>query len=224
MLSSIQQLLYRKSAPKIDLTRFGHPLAMKTEWFPLQPKGFNFQTYELQKTGPNRLVLRSTFWMQFLYIFVICFGVPFFVVGFLFFFQLVDVQTESDHSPVWGGVIFMIGGTMIMLLGIYFLMRSRVPLVFDRKMGHFETVAPSTGGLMGLFKVPRRTIRLHKIGAIQVLSEWVSAKPSFLSHEINLILEDGSRIPVIDHSSRLRIMKDAKRLGRFLDVPVWSAR
>jgi hypothetical protein len=46
---------------------------------------------------------------------------------------------------------------------------------------------------------------------------------ALLSYEINLVLTDGSRLNLVDHSIQSVIREDAQTLGAFLDVPVWDA-
>ncbi len=48
-------------------------------------------------------------------------------------------------------------------------------------------------------------------------------KSSYYSYELNLVLDDGSRINVVDHGNLDRLRGDAQTLSRFLDKPVWDA-
>jgi hypothetical protein len=48
-------------------------------------------------------------------------------------------------------------------------------------------------------------------------------KNSYYSYELNLVLDDGSRINVVDHGNLDRLRSDAQTLSRFLDKPVWDA-
>lgn len=60
------------------------------------------------------------------------------------------------------------------------------------------------------------------IYAIQIIREYVkSDKSSYYSYELNLVLDDGRRLNVIDHGKKNEILEDARELGEFLDVPVW---
>ena len=65
---------------------------------------------------------------------------------------------------------------------------------------------------------------LSSIHALQLLSEFVSgSKSSYHSYELNLVLNDGSRINVVDHGNLDRLRSDANTLSRFLDKPIWDA-
>jgi hypothetical protein len=65
---------------------------------------------------------------------------------------------------------------------------------------------------------------LSSIHALQLLSEFVSgSKNSYYSYELNLVLDNGSRINVVDHGNLERLRADASTLSQFLDKPVWDA-
>jgi hypothetical protein len=56
------------------------------------------------------------------------------------------------------------------------------------------------------------------------LTEYVSGnKSSYYSYELNLVLDDGSRINVVDHGNLERLRSDAQTLSQFLGKPVWDA-
>ena len=42
------------------------------------------------------------------------------------------------------------------------------------------------------------------------------------SYELNLVLQDGERLNVVDHGSFDVLREDAAKLGEFLGVPVWD--
>ncbi len=55
---------------------------------------------------------------------------------------------------------------------------------------------------------------LSSILALQLLSEFVSgSKSTYYSYELNLILNDGSCINVVDHGNRERLRGDASTLS-----------
>lgn len=71
---------------------------------------------------------------------------------------------------------------------------------------------------------------LSSIHAVQVLAAEVttvdqetrSSTPS-TQFEVNLVLEDGTRLGVLDHGRGDRVMQAARRLSERLDVPLWAA-
>ena len=65
---------------------------------------------------------------------------------------------------------------------------------------------------------------LAKIVALQIIGEHIRDEDgSFNSFELNLVLTDNSRRNVIDHINLKAIIKDAKDLSNFLNVPIWHA-
>jgi hypothetical protein len=59
---------------------------------------------------------------------------------------------------------------------------------------------------------------------LQLIREYISsAKSSYYSYEINLVIEEGKRVNVVDHGNLEQIRKDAGTLSRFLGCPVWDA-
>ena len=66
--------------------------------------------------------------------------------------------------------------------------------------------------------------KLEEIYAIQLLKEYCRGdKSSYYSYELNLVLEDASRINVVDHGKLNLIRSDAEKLAAFLDIPLWDA-
>ncbi|WP_250656959.1 hypothetical protein [Alkalimarinus coralli] len=70
-------------------------------------------------------------------------------------------------------------------------------------------------------------VRLADIQALQLLSERCTSsgngsRRSYYSYELNLILNDGKRINVMDHGNKAALVEDAKVISIFLDVPVWD--
>jgi hypothetical protein len=56
------------------------------------------------------------------------------------------------------------------------------------------------------------------------LTEYVSGnKNSYYSYELNLVLNDGSRINVVDHGNLKQLRSDTQTLSQFLGKPVWDA-
>ena len=47
-------------------------------------------------------------------------------------------------------------------------------------------------------------------------------KSSYYSYELNLVLEDGARLNVVDHGDLKALQADAEILSEYLQVPVWD--
>ncbi|MFB3118125.1 MAG: hypothetical protein ACE1ZP_05110 [Myxococcota bacterium] len=98
-----------------------------------------------------------------------------------------------------------------------------MPRVFDRSLALFWR-GRSEPTLMNVGPPIASSAPLSSIHALQLLSEFVSgSKNSYYSYELNLVLNDGRRINVVDHGNLKRLRGDAKTLSQFLDKPVWDA-
>ncbi|MCB0639092.1 MAG: hypothetical protein KDC54_20825, partial [Lewinella sp.] len=69
-----------------------------------------------------------------------------------------------------------------------------------------------------------RDVPFIEIHAIQLLRERVRSKNSrYFSYELNLVLRNGERLALMDHSKQDAIREDAQLLSRTLSVPLWDA-
>ena len=85
--------------------------------------------------------------------------------------------------------------------------------------GFFCRGRAGQSGLAGV-----QQVRLNGVHALQLISEYVRGnKSSFYSYELNLVLDDGSRVNVVDHGALARLRDDARTLARFLGRPLWDA-
>lgn len=90
-------------------------------------------------------------------------------------------------------------------------------LVFDKKKELY---------IKGILK--KTTINLVDIKAIQLIQEYVPGERNapgesytpYNSYEINLVLKSGDRINVVDHGARRAAQRQARRLAKFLTVPL----
>lgn len=67
-----------------------------------------------------------------------------------------------------------------------------------------------------------RSVGFGEIAALQLLGERVEhdEAPSFDSYELNLVLKDGSRLNLVDHSRRGQLEQEAERLAQLIDCRV----
>ena len=73
-------------------------------------------------------------------------------------------------------------------------------------------------------KKSKNNIKLSRICAIQIIGEVVqSDNNNYNSYELNLVLDDSTRINVIDHGNLKGVIQDANWLSDFLNIPVWHA-
>ncbi|MEW5738325.1 MAG: hypothetical protein AB1938_05330 [Myxococcota bacterium] len=73
--------------------------------------------------------------------------------------------------------------------------------------------------------VAGRTVPFGQIIALQLLTERVEGDESadYDSHELNLVLSDGSRINVVDHAGKHVLRDDLQRLRALIGCKAWDA-
>ena len=209
--------LLRSLVPRprvFDPSVIGDPLAQQIEWTPLRRGGTNFRTHALAARGPDRMVFRpAAAALLFNGIFLVS-GVGLLVA---FVILLFTQRFEAGSLVLLGlGAVFTAVGTGLFVSGT-------TPIVFDAKSGLFwrGRTAPTEVFNRRAVKVMTEITQIH---ALQLLSECCRGnKSSYYSYELNLVLHDGRRLPVVDHGNARRLREDAATLAQFLKVPVWDA-
>ena len=182
------------------------PVAKRVSWKPLIDGGFSFCRHRMYKRGSRLSTYVTGFTQQFCAAFI--FVSIFFPTAMLIFWF-----NFTPEDPSFFGTIFLLA-FMVFFTGVSaWLTRflHRKCLCFDR-----DNIRNFRG-------VVCRTADVH---AVQLLSEtvvWTDTALSFNSHEVNLVLKDGSRINVFDHAMEDIIRHDARLLSKYLGVPVWDA-
>lgn len=213
LLEQLKKLLPKAARP-FDPAQFDDAVAMKTEWGPLKGGGANFRTHVLKKTDDNRCVFRPAAGY-------VVFCSVFMAVGLgmsILFVVASHLSRLEDFVPILFGVIFLaVGGSLLFFGG--------KPVAFDKESGLAWRGwrDPRSDFEHGQETIPM-LCRLDDVHALQIISEFVRGnKSSYTSYELNLVLENGSRLNVVDHGDIARIRKDAAELGVFLEVPVWDS-
>lgn len=218
MLTKIIQKLQglTLTATEPDLSRFNDPVARQTEWTPAKGGGTNFLTHSLVEVHPNRIEFRSSAMAKIFAAVFFTAGTAISVFGGYRLFQDSLTFSAEMMLPFVVGCIFAVAGG--------WMYRSfTAPIVFDTRQGYFWK------GRMGPRDVPniaaiKDLTEIGEIHALQIISERCSGKnSSYYSYELNLVLNDGRRINVIDHGNVGRLREDAQRLSHILGVPVWDA-
>lgn len=196
--------------------RFGDPRAAETEWAPILEGGNRYRSQSLVKVHSGRLEYRVLkFWKFFLS------GMFIFFVSYIpevMFRWITGSLTETTEF-----YFFILGGNFIMLFFLgRILYNLSTPIVFDKHKGYFwrgrkpPYEAPNTDQL-------KDACHLSDIHALQLILKRCTNQGNYSSHELNLVLHDGTRINVLDHGELAHIRADAKVLADFLDVPLWDA-
>jgi len=214
MFKKLKNLVSNRPQRAVDPSSFGDPLAEQTDWEPLSTGGANFRTHRLVPVSDFRLEFRSTL------------GARLFAWVFLFFGLLAPVviilaedlrpSTMFASPPFWFALLF----STAFCGAAFFLHRQFCsPIVFDKDTREYtrkKRLFPSDNA-------PGFPVDLQRIRGIQLLREWVSgSESSYYSYELNVVLEDASRVLVVDHGNRDKLVSDADVLAAFLGVPLWD--
>ena len=117
----------------------------------------------------------------------------------------------------------MLIGLALMAVGGFLFYQGTAPIVFDQRTGFFWKGRKTPDVIIGQESLKHFT-ELDQIHALQLISEYCRGnKSSYYSYELNLVLEDGKRVVVVDHGSKKGIREDAGTLSEFLGKPVWDA-
>ena len=220
LIEKIEKLSERNRDTSVDPSQFDDPLAQKTAWLPLKPGGTNFCTRQLVDVGAHRVEFRATVGARLFYLLFLFMGLG----AMIFMPMAMEGATGLQmFMPMLVGLVFtVVGGCMY-----YF---GTTPVVFDRGTSHYWRGRTSPD------RMPDRSAAdnwtdFEKIHALQIIAEWCRGSSSsnggrsspYFSYELNLVLSNGDQLNVVDHGNLRKLRKDAARLARFLDVPLWDA-
>ena len=206
---------FRSAQVAFDPATLDDPVALQTEWTPAHPGGMKMRTHQLVQVDPGRMEFRATTGALLFASMTLMAGIG--ALGFLLFILSGGQDADDGLKYIFGPLIALV----LLGFGVALLMSFLKPVVFDQELGAFwkgRTAPDQTFNRLSL----ENYAELKEIHAIQLLSEIVPSKSSFISYELNLILNDGKRFNVIDHGDKAKIIEDAGTLAAFLDVPVWD--
>lgn len=129
---------------------------------------------------------------------MLLFGGIFLLVGLV-------VTPLAFFVEVW--LLFL--GLPFLASGAYLLRPTRV--LFDRAAGRVI--------------VRGRSIPFASVVALQLITERVDGDdgPDYDSHELNLVLQGGARVNLVDHAGKEELRDDLRRLGALLGCRAWDA-
>lgn len=198
------------------------PVAERTRWGPASGGGASYREHTLVEITPTRLEFRMALGTK------VFFG-GFIVLGVGCFIGAVYCLARGSIRGWWTLFFLSLFPGLFMGLVGYFTGRRRV---FDLDTGWYwkgrKPLAASEA------EQRNSCTPLKNVHALQIVREKVrisssgtgrnrTSSSTFYSYEINLVLNNGSRINVIDHGRHDVVQADAVRLGQFLGVPVWDA-
>jgi hypothetical protein len=200
-----------------DPSTLDDPVAMQTEWTPARGGGASFKTHKLVTAGTNRLEFRAAAGARVFYSIFLLIGVGV-VVGFTF--ALVAGKIPKIDP---GLIIPFLVGTVFAGVGGALLYFGTAPIVFDTQKGYFWKGRKAPDEVFNKSSI-KHLAKLEEIHALQLISEYCrSDKSSYYSYELNLVLQDATRINVVDHGNKAKLREDAATLSAFLDTPIWDA-
>ena len=206
--------LARKGKQPPDLSQFNDPLAEQIEWTPAKGGGTNIRTHKLVEKTPTRMAFRPTAGALFFYL--------------IFLFAGLGVSVGITTSAISKGnvkleLLFPIGiGLVFIIIGGCLTYFGSKPIIFDTMNGYFWKGYKDPERVFDINKI-KHCVRLKEIHALQILSEYCSGnKSSYYSYELNLVLEDGTRLNVVDHGNLKKLREDTGKLAQFLNKPVWD--
>jgi hypothetical protein len=199
---------------RIDKLLQTDPVALKTQWTPVSSGGFSGRSARLVSTNNNLRIntniTKSTIFASL--------STLVFFTG-LFGFITYGLLITEGQGTLW----FIIAIDLIFVgASIYSLVKLSTPMVFDKSNGWFWR-GYGLGDDIDKIRRDKRSLQLSDIYALQVMREQVQEnKSSYISHELNLVLKDGSRHNILDHADEPTLLSDAQLLAGFLNVDIWQ--
>ena len=189
----------------MDIETIKHKVSVE----PHHNGGANFKTHVLKKTDNGYSFKPSIGGILFASIFTLI-GFAFVCTGI---YKLFNTNFDSEY------LFFMLFGALFLAAGLFLSYQFLRPRVFDKRANYYYK------GFRKNFKRKKiNVIPFNKIIAIQLIGETISSdNGSYKSFELNLVLDDISRLNVIDHGNLKKLIDDAEVLSAFLDVPIWHA-
>jgi len=179
------------------------------DWGPLKSGGANFKTHKLKEINSQRLEYKPT-------IGSILFGAVFLILGV----GLSSIYFLEEGVSFW----LVMLGLAFAIAGFFILKYVFIPVVFDKTEGYFWK-GKKTPSMVAYISELKVATKLDEIYGIQVIKEYIKSSSkgkdtSYYSYEINLILNSGERLNVVDYGNANAILKDASRISKFLNKPV----
>jgi hypothetical protein len=202
-----------------DPARFNDPLALQAEWSPLRNGGTNFRTHKLIPLHADRLEFQAATGAKLFCVFFALVGalLPCVFLALLF----LNEEFAVDMGPVI--IVPLLMGLIFLSVGVGMYYYGAAPIVFDKFRGCFWKGRKAPNEVLDISAL-KNACRLEDIHALQLLSEYVRGnKSAYYSYEMNLVLNDGKRLNVVDHGNQAKLREDTQTLATFLNVPVWDA-
>jgi hypothetical protein len=135
---------------------------------------------------------------------------------------IVSLAGTNEDIAVAAQTAIM-AGLVLAGYGAFRLGRATSPIVFDANRGEFWSGRRAPSEATNVRDLKQYT-RLNRVHALQLVSKsCYDGYGGYASHEINLILDDATRLHLVDYRDRTRAREDGATLAAFLARPLWDA-
>ena len=218
MLQKLSRMMGLSGGQSVfDPAGLNDALALRVDWTPLKRGGASFRTRRLVKTDLQRCEFKPTAG-------ALLFSLAFAVMGLTVPAIIVFSSFRQETAGLGAVPLFpLLIGAVFVWVGGYMFRAFTAPVVFDLRSGYFWKGRTAPMEVINPADI-KCAAKLEEIHALQLVSERCTSKnSSYLSYELNLVLESGERLNIFDHGNLNRAREDAEQLGRFLGRPVWDA-
>lgn len=201
----INRLKLRLEQIELELGQYQNDeIFSSLSWKPNKKGGYGFKTKEVIICDNGTIVFKTKPLIPIIYS----------IVTFIVFCFFYDFLADISNNEFYIIPLYLIVTCSL----FYYYSRD---FILDNELKYFYK------GKLGKIKKNqingKRFISFDKIHAIQILEERVRKKNGyFYSYEINLVLKDGKRITLVDHSKLDEIKTDSEKVAKLLDIPIWS--
>ncbi len=184
----------------------------KIDWGPLKSGGSNVKTHNLVEISSQQIQYKATT------------GYKLFVLLFSIFGLGISSIILIEGVPIFVGLI----GLVFFSIGINLSNSALTPIVFDKSVGYFWKGRKNPRSVVNMDDI-KTVAKLDDVYGIQVIKEYVKSTDSkgnghsYYSYEINLVLNSGERLNVVDYGNANSILQDASKLSKFLNKRVLMA-
>lgn len=206
--SSGKPVIMKASIPSVSMKgATTGTTSVETAWTPIGGEA-NFRTRELFQMDIDRVAFRSTARSnRFYFMFTLVFTAALII-------SVYKLISGEDRSPGWALLAFLTAAS-----SGYSYYSSRIPWVFDKRNGTFSKPRFTAGIAFGA-RGPAPSTRLDDIHALQLISKNAGSNTNYTCYELNLVLYNGERVPLVAHGDTTRLRGDATALAAFLGKPL----
>lgn len=168
--------------------------------------GSNRKTREYREQGSKVVFQPTVASIVSISLFGLMFLLPFIFIAFMVFIDAIG------YSFV-GALVYLFLFFICFVIILWVYRRVSCPIYFDLQQGYFQGVNEN-----------RKKIKLTNIDRVHVVRKWIiSGNTQYNSFELLLLLHDGAKVLVVDHSDGVSIKRDAACLADHLKVPCSSS-